>query len=260
MYKEVPRAPSLTQRAVNQLETLILGDSLKPGDQLPAVNDLAAQLGVSRTVIREAIGALAARGLVEVRHGTRTVVSRPSAATAARSLTRFLRAGRPELDFSRVSQVRRVLEIEVTRLAAEHRTAEDLAGLEDILRGAAELAANDTGDQATREKLYAADLDFHMALAQATQNELFTLLLNSIADIMLEVRELGFHVPGAAAYALEAHRAIFERVQAGDPAGARQAMSDHLARSDDFMRRGLEVRTSGSRTRKQRRAEAPAQP
>ena len=79
MFETLTREPTLTGRVVNQLEALIVDQRLQPGDRLPAINELTQQFGVSRTVIREAIGALAARGLLEVRHGSRTVVSRPSA-------------------------------------------------------------------------------------------------------------------------------------------------------------------------------------
>ncbi len=85
---------------------------------------------------------------------------------------------------------------------------------------------------------------FHAALAHATHNELFPLLLDSMADIMVKVRQMGFQVPGMPARALKHHRAVFEQVKAGDVKGARQAMREHLIESEDTMRRALALYAS----------------
>jgi GntR family transcriptional regulator, transcriptional repressor for pyruvate dehydrogenase complex len=245
MFKVVPRELNLTGRVTSELEALIVGNRLQPGDRLPAVRELAEQYGVSRTVIREAIGALAARGLLEVRHGSGTVVSRPSAEVVTQSMRLYLRSGEPKLDYAKVSQVRRILEVEIASLAAENRTPEDLAVMEENVGAMAQMVSQEEVDQVERERFVRNDLAFHDALAQATHNELFPLILNSIADIMFEVRQLGFYVPGAPSHALEAHRLIFERVRAGDPAGARQAMEDHLEVSAEILRQGIDLRRAG---------------
>lgn len=236
MFETVVREPTLTGRVVNQLEALIVEHRLQPGDRLPAINELTQQFGVSRTVIREAIGALAARGLLEVRHGSRTVVSRPSAETVAQSMSHYLRTGRAVLDIAKVSHVRRVLEIEIAGCAAQQRTEQDLTQLETLL---AEMAAivQGTGDRALHRMRHAkADVAFHTALAYATGNDLFPVMLNSLVDVMMEVREMGFAVPGSLEKALNFHTAIYEEVKAGSVQGARQAMLAHLLDSEEVMR------------------------
>lgn len=239
MFETVVREPTLTGRVVNQLEALIADRRLQPGDRLPAINELAQQFGVSRTVIREAIGALAARGLLEVRHGSRTVVSRPSVETVTQSMRRYLRTGRSALDIAKVSHIRRVLEIEIAGCAAQQRTAQDLTQLETLL---AEMKAivHATGDrQLHRARYVQTDVDFHTALAYATGNDLFPLMLNSLVDVMLEVREMGFTVPGSLEKALNFHTAIYEQVKLGNVEGARQAMLAHLLDSEEVMRQAL---------------------
>jgi GntR family transcriptional repressor for pyruvate dehydrogenase complex len=90
-----------------------------------------------------------------------------------------------------------------------------------------------------RDLLAQNDVNFHAALARATHNELFSLLLDSIADIMFTVRQLGFSVPGMPDRTLRYHQAIFEQVKAGNPGQARQAMTEHLVEAEETMRRAL---------------------
>lgn len=236
MFEIVMREPTLTGRVVKQLEALIVDRRLQPGDRLPAINELSQQFGVSRTVIREAIGALAARGLLEVRHGSRTMVSCPSAETVAQSMSHYLRTRRAALDIAKVSHVRRVLEIEIAGCAAQQRTEQDLTQLETLL---AEMAAivQVTGDcQLHRTRHVQADVAFHTALAYATGNDLFPVMLNSLVDVTMEVREMGFAVPGSLEKALNFHTDIYEQVKAGSVEGARQAMLAHLFDAEEVMR------------------------
>ncbi len=241
MFKTVLREPSLTSRVTSELESLIRANRLQPGDRLPAVQELADQFGVSRTVIREAIGALAAKGLFEVRHGSRTVVRHPSVETVQQSMALYLRTGQAAVDQSKVNQVRRVLEVEIASIAAQRRTETDLVALTRLLDEMAEIVQNEPALQSNRDRFITNDVEFHAALARATQNELFGLLLNTLADIMLEVRQLGFSVPGSTAHALTAHRAIFEQVKAGLPEAARQRMQQHLLASEEILRQALTI-------------------
>lgn len=246
MFQSVSRELNLTGRVTSQLEALILENHLQPGDRLPALPELAQRFGVSRTVVREAVGALAAKGLLVVRHGSRAVVRHPSADTVAQSMSLYLRAGQPQLDIAKVSQVRRVLEIEIAGFAAEHRTEADLQQMAGFLTEMAALVGKESILQANQVNYMRCDVNFHTALAEATHNELFALLLNSLVDIMLEVRGLSFAVPGAPQQALAFHRAIYEQVLARNVAGARQAMHAHLVDSEEVMRQGVALRAVSS--------------
>lgn len=83
------------------------------------------------------------------------------------------------------------------------------------------------------------DIAFHAGLAEAIKNELVALLLDSITDIMVTVRRLGFGVPNAALRAAKYPRAILKQVQQGNAEGAREAMRDHLAEAEATMRQAL---------------------
>jgi GntR family transcriptional repressor for pyruvate dehydrogenase complex len=163
-----------------------------------------------------------------------TVVRRPTASAVAQSLHLFLRSGQAHLDYSNVHEVRRLLELEIAGLAALRRTEEDLARLAANLADAVQ-------HQSTENPVQFAQIDiaFHAALAQATHNELFELLLDSLAEIMLEVRCSGFKVPDTPARAVRMHQAIFEQVQWGDAQGARHAMEAHLLEAEETQRQVL---------------------
>lgn len=232
MFETIKRGTTLANRVTHQIEQLIVEGQLQPGDRLPPERDLARQFGVSRTVVREAVRALVAKSLLEVQPGSGTVVRSPTPQTVAQSMTMLLRAGQREIDYDKVHEVRRLIEVEIAGLAAERRTPENLDELAEILRQTSEI-------QDDQHCFPECDVAFHAALARATHNELFPLLLDSMADVMIKVRELGFTVPGMPTRALKHHRAIYEQVKAGDPERARQAMREHLIESEDTMRQAL---------------------
>ena len=104
-------------------------------------------------------------------------------------------------------------------------------------------------NRADRDLFSKSDVAFHAVLAAATHNELFPLLLDSVVDIMVRVRQLGFDVPGSSEHALRYHRAIFEQVRSGDAEAARQAMREHLNDSEDVMRHALALHARASSTK-----------
>lgn len=229
LFETLPRESTLASRVAGQIEQLILDGHLKPGDRLPSERQLADQFGVSRTVVREAVRSLAAKNLLHVQAGSGTIVSTPSAESVAQTMSLFLRVGQLELDYDKVHEVRRALEIAIAGAAAERRTPADIAAMEEILQQARRIRGN-------RDEFAANDVAFHAALAQATHNELYILLLDSVADIMLQVRQMAFDVPDMPTRALAHHADILTEVKAGDADAARDAMRGHLIESENTMR------------------------
>jgi DNA-binding FadR family transcriptional regulator len=148
------------------------------------------------------------------------------------SMTLLLRSKHNQVDYGRVSEVRRVLEVEIVRLAALRRTEHDLERLAEIL-SQAEISQDD------RDRFADLDVAFHSGLAEATQNDLFQVLLESLADVMITVRRVGFDTPGMPTRALAHHTAILERIAAEDAAGAIAAMLAHLDESEATMAAAL---------------------
>jgi GntR family transcriptional repressor for pyruvate dehydrogenase complex len=226
--KALKREERLSDRAAKALESLIVGGVLKSGSRLPPERELAAMFGVSRTVIREAVQNLAARGLLEVRLGDGTVVTGPSADSVSESLRLLLRSQDTGIAIEHLHEVRRVLEVEIAERAAERATDEDISDLGAIVQ---ELEAQRDVEASAR-----LDVEFHRALAVAAHNPLFIILLDSIGGLLLAIRRTSFDHPETASKARYHHRNIFEQVTRRDPGAARQAMSSHLDESEDTMR------------------------
>jgi GntR family transcriptional repressor for pyruvate dehydrogenase complex len=231
---ELTREATLAQRVEAELERLILESRLGEGDRLPSERELALQFGVSRTVVREAVRALAARRLLDVGIGRGTVVRTPTAESAGESMRLLLRMQAGGDDTAKVSEVRRILENEIAALAAARRSETDLDELRSIL-GDASSHLDDP------DAFIHADVAFHSRLARATQNELFVIVLDSLAQVMTEVRLLALRIPGTAKRALEYHTRVLEAVSAGDPELAREAMDAHMDEATATLHQAVEA-------------------
>jgi GntR family transcriptional repressor for pyruvate dehydrogenase complex len=226
IFESIGQGPTLAAQVSDQVEEMILTGRLRDGDLLPPERELSRQFGVSRTVVREALSRLVAKELIEV-SSAGTTVRRPSLGAASLSLRHLLRPALGQHD--KILEVRRLLEIEIAGLAAARRGADDVARL------AANLAETEACKR-DAERFALCDNDFHMSLAAATQNELFTVLLGSLAGVLVAMRRLGYHTPGNPDRALRHHHAIFEQVRAGSADGARAAMRDHLIEAEQTIR------------------------
>jgi len=231
LFQAVPRELTLSNRVTGEIEALIVQNKLQPGDRLLAERELARQFGVSRTVIREAVRALTAKGLLEVHPGSGTIVRSPTAQNVSQSMTLYLRGSQPRQGFGKVLEVRSLLEVEIAGLAAERRTADDIAHMTATLERMNQVIS--------RESFVSWDMEFHLLLANATHNELFTLLLDSVAEAMRQLRELAYDITGAPTRAYKYHSAILEQVKAGDRKGARQAMREHLAEAEVSLKQAM---------------------
>jgi GntR family transcriptional repressor for pyruvate dehydrogenase complex len=235
MTESIPKS-TLARQVSDKLEDYVLTE-LKAGDRLPPERELAQKYQVSRTVVREAVHALTTKGLLEVRSRSGVIVSTPTAVQVSQSLTSFLRAGFPELDYRKVMEVRLHLEIQIAGLAAERRNEADLNQLSAILE------KNLTSH--TLEEFVRWDIAFHAALAQATHNELYLLILNSISEIMRAIRVMAFYVNVPEPSWVRVHRyhsAIYEQVMLRSAEGARDAMREHLSEAEETILRVMAIR------------------
>jgi len=135
-YAPLAREPKLADRATQQLQSLITRRTFQPGDRLPSERELGSRLGVSRTVIREALRTLSTKGLVEVRDGAGAYVRAPSTDLVSELLgicVSHMETG--DVTSGHILEMRRILEIEMSGLAAERRGPDDLAELERFLAG-----------------------------------------------------------------------------------------------------------------------------
>ncbi len=211
----------LADHVAEQIERVIVEGHLEPGDRLPSQAELCEQLKVSRTVVREAVKMLVSRGLVETQRGTGTTVRPVGRELIVSSLSRFLQRRDGKVVFSDLQQVRRILELATARLAARYATETDITELRHIMRDLEHLR-DDIEAFAKR------DADFHRKLAQATQNPLLVVLVDSIRDLLQDYILSALPHVDVVRDVLPAHRRILEYVAARDAAGARQAMWEHI--------------------------------
>jgi GntR family transcriptional repressor for pyruvate dehydrogenase complex len=229
LFPRIPREPRLSDKVAEALLRTITTQGLRPGERLPSERELGEQFGVSRTVIREAVRALAAKGLIEAQTGSGLRVSAVDAATVSQSMNLYLR-GRDSLDYAKINEVRQMIEVQVAGLAAERATDAQIASLREVCERMG--AVLHDVDRAS-----VADVAFHRALAACADNELYLVMLDSIEDVLLEIRRATLGIPGRPEKGLRAHRRILARVAAHDPARAREAMRAHLAESETAWRR-----------------------
>src|SRR5699024_2302249 len=163
----------ITDHIINRVKQ----GELVSGDRLESVEKLAEAFDVSRSAVREALSGLRAMGLVEMRQGEGTFITSFDASSFSLPAVTALIMKRNDL--KELAQVRRMLEIGTVGLAAENRTGSDLDALYDALK----LMPDAKGE---RELGAQADLAFHLAIAEATQNKMLMNLQKSVADITLE--------------------------------------------------------------------------
>jgi len=228
MYKIV-RSSRLYEQIVQQVEDSIHKGTLKAGDQLPPERELAQQFGVSRTAVREAVKALHEKGLVEAYPGRGTFITDGTSYSMRQSLDRMVKVGQAE-GSAFLAEVRAILEPEIAALAATRADTEDLSSMRE------QVAVMD-GACKDPEAFIEADLDFHLALAEAAGNPIILSLIDSIVGLLREQRMGIFQVEGGPERGQHHHKKILKAIELRDPTGAREAMKAHLVQVREDSRR-----------------------
>lgn len=239
---------SMHALAVEQIGTWIVQGKFPPGGALPSADESKDLIGVSRSVLREAIKVLAGKGLVESRPKTGTRV-RP------RSDWNFLD---PDVlswrysgainhdDVKALFELRRAIEPMSAALAAERATPDQLAALYAALVG-----METFGDDG--ERFAEPDLVFHQTILRMTGNELMGSLAALIETALVMSFRLSNDNPQGQRPSLPLHRAVAEKISAKDAAGAQQAMIVLLDHAEEDVRRAVESRNSRRKSQEQKK-------
>jgi GntR family galactonate operon transcriptional repressor len=221
---------------VHRLGRRIVGGEVASGDALPNEADFAVELEVSRTVLREAVKVLAAKGLLEVgpRRGMR-VRPRDEWNLLDPDVLNWRLDG--DLDakfFHDLAEVRRIMEPAAARLAAQHATADEVATLHaaylEMLR-----AVDDAGAYID------ADIRFHDSIVRACHNELLAEMVKAISAALRASRALTSRLAGSSADAMELHLRVLDAVSRHDAPAAEAAMREHVERTADDVERALQA-------------------
>ena len=195
----------------SQLIGLIESGQLKVNDRLPSEAELSRRFGVSRSIVREALGRLQALGLTESRAGSGTFVS----SNVTKMLTSVGQHSAADLN-----EIRRCLEVPAARLAAIRRKDSDLEELTLCL---------ERHEQATTpEQTLRSDSAFHCAIARATGNVLFLRLVEDLQEIMEEQSLAESTLRPRGPSAAREHRRVLEAIKAADGDAAAALMDEHL--------------------------------
>lgn len=221
-FGQLQRAARLADQLYEQIVAQIIDGKLPEGERLPSETRLCGLYGVSRPVVREAIFRLQADGLVHTRHGAGTYV-------AKRPRDEFLRLAPigGMADLMRCYELRIALEGEAAALAALRQQPETMAGIDDALQALDKaVAAHEIGVEA--------DQLFHVAVARATQNQLFIQSLDALSAHIFA----GMHVARSLTLAATSpqrllavqaeHQSIADAIRARNAEAAREAMRTHI--------------------------------
>ncbi len=213
--------PRLYEVIVEQLCAYMADNEMTPGDRLPAERDLAANLGVSRASLSQALVALEVQGVLSVRHGDGAIlVRRPTEERAIKAL-------REHADrIPDIIEAREALEVKLAGLAAARRTDEEMAAIDAaIAKMASEIEQGDRG--------VTGDEMFHEALTTAAHSSLLATLMHEISGLVRETRIESLSQEDRPRASLEGHRRIAEAVRAQDSVSASRAMADHIRMVSD---------------------------
>ncbi|WP_405218746.1 FadR/GntR family transcriptional regulator [Agrococcus sp. Ld7] len=222
----MPR-PSRTQDAVDQLLDAIIAGTLTAGEPLPPEGELAVDFGVSRLTMREAVRLLQAQGVIVQVPGSRHRIAPVAQWTGMDAVVRHARsAGQRRTSSLELLEVRMMIETGAAQLAAERRTDEHLATLDDALErmqhhhAAAEIDA-----------FVAADLEFHDTVLHAADNRILIAALLPLTSILTETRGETSAVPEIRSHAIDEHQGVLDAVRRSDPEAARAAMARHMVQT-----------------------------
>jgi GntR family transcriptional repressor for pyruvate dehydrogenase complex len=221
----------ITDEAIEKIKGMIVAGELRPGDRLPKEADLAAQLGLSRNSLREAVRALSLVRILDVRQGDGTYVTslEPKALLDGLSFIVDLHHDATVLEFF---EVRRILEPAATALAAHQIDLEAV----DALRG--HLAK--VTDASSVEDLVENDLEFHRRIAEAAGNSVLYSLVDSLCGPTIRARVWrGLTQEGALKRTLDEHHAILDALAGRQADVARALATVHIAGVEQWLRKVL---------------------
>lgn len=182
MKFEVPKTKKLYEQIAAIIEQKITNGEISPGDKLDSVEQLAKNFEVGRSAIREALTALQARGIIEIRQGEGTYIRKVTAQDISLNIPTY--ASFSQQDLQQIFEVRKILELGLIRNAAKRRTARHLEQLKEAL-----IKMNDALiDPETSSN---ADMRFHAIIAEAADNPLLVSMLQSVSKpIAQQIRKI----------------------------------------------------------------------
>lgn len=214
---------SAVDRVINMVKEALIREELSPGDRLPSETELSRQLAVSRGSIREAMKVLSASGIVEVRRGDGTYISRSDRNVAFEPLLFSLILSKE--DMRQLVELRELLEVAIVKLVLANADRDDLARIEEAVVRLEDLI--DRGENQP-ERLAEADVAFHRALGRATGNRMVERIYSFVMDFFAPSIETTHRKQRKGTLAREQHRNIFNALRDRDLGRAVEAVDESI--------------------------------
>ncbi|MBB4827057.1 GntR family transcriptional repressor for pyruvate dehydrogenase complex [Sporosarcina luteola] len=214
------KSKKIYEQVADQLVEMIRSGRLKPGDRLDSVQQLAVNFQVGRSAVREALSALRAMGLIEIKQGEGTFVKEFDSNHITSSFSSVILMNRKDVE--NLLEVRKIIETGMVGLACLHRNDEHLAALQSALES---MHLDDAAETA--------DMTFHVTIAQASGNDLLISLMSHVSDLLRETIKETRKIwnasnPKIKRNLYEEHYAIYEAIVNQDSGTGQIAMAKHL--------------------------------
>lgn len=210
---------SLFNSTVEWIENLVKSGKYPPGAKMPSEREMCEALGVSRTVLREALRAVESRGIITVYAGKGVYASQPNFDSLITPMELLLNSS--TVSVSDLIQARHFLEPGIAHVAALSATWEDIMKLEENLHDMKEYIAD--GD-----KFIVADQQYHMNLALATKNPILYVMARTVVESLTMLRHTVYASKGAPARAIMRHTELIEALKAHDASKCFSIMEQHI--------------------------------
>jgi GntR family transcriptional repressor for pyruvate dehydrogenase complex len=231
-YRKI-KPKKIYEEVTEAIQEMIRSGQLKPGERLDSVQQLAENFQVGRSAIREALTSLRAMGLVEMRQGEGTFINEFETDQITLPLSTAILMNKK--DIANLLEVRKILELGTAAAAAKRRSKDHLVAMEKALE---EMEASN-GDEELGE---VADLQFHLAISEASQNPLLLSLMNHVSGLMgetmKETRKVWLFSKQTTMEKLAyEHYSIYKAIQKQDEEEARHFMKIHLENVEAVIRK-----------------------
>jgi len=218
---------AVTDEAIEKIKAMIVSGTLRAGDRLPKEADLAAELGLSRNSLREAVKALSLVNILDVRQGDGTYVTSLEPTLLLEALS-FIVDFHRDATVLELLQVRRILEPAATAIATVRATDDEIEDLRKLL--------DSLGPDPAVEDLVANDLEFHRRIAVSSGNSVLSSLVESMSAPTTRARVWrGLTQAGVGARTVAEHRAILDAMASRDPEAARSWATVHIAAVEQWL-------------------------
>jgi GntR family transcriptional repressor for pyruvate dehydrogenase complex len=212
-----------TDVVVRHVRELIVRGRYGPGQRLPTEKELVADIGVSRTSVRAGLQALAAKGVLVIRHGSGTFVANGPPVLDSEPLT--LLAALHRFTRKQMFEARRTLEVSIARLAADRATGEQLGAISDAVSG---MFASEDDPQ----EFLVNDIRFHGAVAAASGNPILASVVEMVSAMFYEQRRKTADRRRDLRPVAEVHWQIYQAIRDRNPGRAANLMSEHLIQAE----------------------------